>query len=233
MSNKIRVSILDDHQGIIDGYRYRLSGNPKMEIVAVMTCAEELEPTLAAHPTDVLLLDINVPTSPNNPNPYPILYTIPRLLDQYAGLCILVITMHNERHLARSVMEAGASGYILKDDQAIIRDLDNAILSIVNGGIVLSQQTHQRLLRRDLATDSEQLTGRQLEALSLCAAYPDWTTADFANKMSVTNSTIRNLFSGAYLRLGVHTRLAAVTKARDLGVITPFSPNRASDGMAL
>ncbi|HET7144446.1 MAG TPA: response regulator transcription factor, partial [Anaerolineales bacterium] len=210
---------------IIDGYRYRLSGNSNIEIVAVMTYAEELEPSLAAHPTDVLLLDVNVPTAADNPNPYPILYTIPKLLDQYAGLSILVITMHNERHLAKSVMEAGASGYILKDDQEVIRNLDNAILSIAKGGIILSQQTHQLLLNHDLASNNEHLTGRQLEALSLCAAYPDWTTADFANKMAVTNSTIRNLFSSAYLRLGVHTRLAAVTKARELGIITPFSPS--------
>ena len=229
MSNKIRVSILDDHQSIIDGYIHRLSENPKIMVAATMSYAEELEPSLAAHPTDVLLLDISVPTAPDNPNPYPILYTIPRLLDQYAGLSILVITMFNERQLVKSVMDAGASGYILKDDQSIIRDLGHTVLSIANGGIVLSRQAHQLLLRHDPAIDSEQLTGRQLEALSLCAAFPDWTTAELANKMSVTNSTIRNLLSGAYLRLGAHTRLAAVTKARDLGIITPFSPNSASN----
>ncbi len=228
MSNKIRVSILDDHQSIIDGYIHRLSEDSRIMVAAAMSYAEELEPSLAAHPTDVLLLDISVPTSSNNPNPYPTLYIIPKLLDEYAGLSILVITMFNERGLVKSVMEAGASGYILKDDQSIIRDLAHTVLSIANGGIVLSAQAQQLLLRRDLATDSEQLTGRQLEALSLCAAYPDWTTADFADKMSVTNSTIRNLLSSAYLRLGVHTRLAAVTKARDLGIITPFSPNSPS-----
>ena len=229
MTNKIRVSILDDHQSIIDGYIHRLSENPKIMVAATMSYAEELEPSLAAHPTDVLLLDISVPTAPDNPNPYPILYTIPRLLDQYAGLSILVITMFNERQLVKSVMDAGASGYILKDDQSIIRDLGHTVLSIANGGIVLSRQAHQLLLRHDRAIDSEQLTGRQLEALSLCAASPDWTTAELANKMSVTNSTIRNLLSGAYLRLGVHSRLAAVTKARELGVITPFSPNSAAN----
>ena len=229
MNDMIRVSILDDHQGIIDGYLYRLGGNPKIVIAAVMTCAEELEPALAAHPTDVLLLDINVPTAPDNPNPYPILHTIPKLLDRYAGLSIMVITMFNEHRLVKSVMDAGASGYILKDDQAIIRNLDYTILSIADGGIVLSAHAHQLLLRRGLAKEKELLTDRQLEALSLCAAYPDWTTADFANKMSVSNSTIRNLLSGAYLRLGVHSRLAAVTKARELGFITPFSPNSASN----
>ena len=228
MPNKIRVSILDDHQSIIDGYIYRLSGNPKIMVAAAMSYAEELEPSLAAHPTDVLLLDISVPTAPNNPNPYPTLYIIPKLLDEYAGLSILVITMFNERGLVKSVMEAGASGYILKDDQSIIRNLAQTVLSIANGGIVLREQSLRLVLYSDLAKDREQLTGRQLVALSLCAAYPDWSTADFADKMSVTNSTIRNLLSSAYLRLGVHTRLAAVTKARNLGIITPFSPNSAS-----
>jgi DNA-binding NarL/FixJ family response regulator len=133
--------------------------------------------------------------------------------------------VHNERGLIRSVMEAGASGYILKDDQAMIRDLGNVIQSVADGGIVLSQPAHQLLLKHDPDLNNNQLTERQLEVLSLCAAYPDWTTAELSEKMSVTNSTTRNLLSGAYLRLDVHTRLAAVSKAREIGIITPLSPN--------
>ena len=224
MSNKIRVSILDDHQSIIDGYIDRLSADPNIVVTAAMSYADELEPALAAHPTDVLLLDISVPTAPDNPNPYPILYIIPKLLDRYAGLSILVITMFNERQLIRSVMDAGASGYVLKDDQTIIRNLAQTVLSIANGETVFSSQAHQLLSRRDLAKDRNHLTQRQLEAISLCAAFPDWTTADLANKMSVANSTIRSLLSNAYLHLGVHSRLGAITKARELGLITPFSP---------
>ena len=224
MSDKILLSILDDHQGIVDGYLYRLNGNPQIEVVATMTYGEELEPTLAKSPTDVLLLDINVPTSPDNQNPYAILHTIPKLLDQYPGLAILVISMYNERGLIRSVMDAGANGYILKDDQSMIRDLCNVIESVASGGIVLSQQAHQLLLKHDPDLNNNQLTERQLEVLSLCAAYPDWTTEELSKKMSVANSTTRNLLSGAYLRLDVHTRLAAVSKAREIGLITPISP---------
>jgi len=225
MSDKLLLSILDDHQGIIDGYLYRLNGNPQIEVAALMSYGEELRPTMAAHPTDVLLLDINVPTSPDNHNPYPILYEIPKLLDHYPELAILVISMYNERSLIRAVMDAGASGYILKDDQAMIRDLGSAILSVASGGIVLSQLARQLLLKNDPGLITDQLTERQLEVLSLCAAYPNWTTAQLSKKMSVANSTIRNLLSGAYLRLEVHTRLAAVSKARELGIITPFSPS--------
>ncbi len=229
MSKKIRVTILDDHQSIIDGYLYRLNSFPQIEVGAVLTLGEELEPTLATYPTDVLLLDIYVPTSKDNANPYPILYAIPKLLDLYPSLNILVITMHNERSLIRSVTETGISGYILKDDQEMIRDLGNVILSVASGAVVFSQQVHQLLLRSHKTQAGDQLLNRQVEILSLCAAYPDSTTAELAHKMGLSNSTIRNLLSNAYLRLGVHTRLAAVTKARQLGIITPLQPSAASN----
>ena len=64
-------------------------------------------------------------------------------------------------------------------------------------------------------------SARQLEALSLCAAYPEATTAELADRLGVAHSTLRNLLSGAYLRLNVRSRTAAVAKAQRLGLITP------------
>ena len=117
MAKPIRVIILDDHQSIIDGYLYRLIKEPQIEVAATLTFGEDLEPVLAMHPTDVLLLDVNVPNSPEESSPYPILHTMPKLLDMYPGLNILIVTMYNEPELIRNVMEAGASGYLLKEDQ--------------------------------------------------------------------------------------------------------------------
>jgi two-component system nitrate/nitrite response regulator NarL len=226
MTKKIRVTILDDHQSIIDGYLFRLSKAPEIEVVAAIAFGEELEPALAKFPTDVLLLDVSVPMSPNNLNPYPILHIIPELLQLYPNLAVLVISMLAERGLVRAIMEAGASGYILKDDQATIQELGNVVISIANGGIRLSQKAHQSFLNRRAQETDELLTARQLQALSLCAAYPNYLTEDLAQKMSVSNSTVRNLLSGAYVRLAVHTRIAAIEKARELGVITPGSQPR-------
>jgi DNA-binding NarL/FixJ family response regulator len=220
----IRVTILDDHQSIIDGYMYRLSTSNGIEVVATIRYGEDLEPTLTVHPTDVLLLDINVPASADNPNPYPILYDISNLLQKYPNLNILVISMFAERSLIKAVMEAGASGYVLKDDQATIRDLANVLTSVARGGVYFSQKAHKIFLKNQRIDDNAPLTPRQLEALSLCAAYPNATTAHLAGKMSVSNSTVRNLLSGAYLRLGVPNRTAAIEKARQLGLITPHSP---------
>ena len=224
MTKTIRVTILDDHQSIVDGYLYRLKNSPETEVAATIAFGDEVEPTLAQFPTDVLLLDVSVPTSPANPNPYPILHMIPKLLQLYPDLDILVISMHAEHRLIRAVMDAGASGYILKDDQKTIQDLGNVVRSVASGGIYFSQKAHQLYNKYQSRESDELLTNRQLEALSLCAAYPDSTTADLARKMIVGNSTVRNLLSGAYIRLDVHNRAAAIAKARQMGLISPDSP---------
>lgn len=222
MSKKIRVAILDDHLPIVDGYVYRLEKDPQIEIAATMSFGDDLEPTLKNKPADVLLLDVNVPTSNDNRNPYPILHAIPRLLQAHPDLNILVISMHAERGLIRAVMDAGASGYILKDDQAVLKDLGSVVKTVAGGGIHFSQIAHE-LYAKHLAAE-ELLTPRQLEVLSLCAAYPDDSTADLARKLDVSNSTVRNLLSGAYFKLEVHNRTAAIARARQMGLITPHQP---------
>ncbi len=220
-SGKIKVTILDDHQSIKDGYLYRLSKTPEIEVVAALGYGDELEPSLAQHPTDVLILDVGVPVSAENPSPYPILHTIPSLLQLHPGLNILVISMFTERRLIRGVMEAGASGYILKDDTATINELGSVVLTVARGGIHFSQKAHQLFLSYQLQT-GDALSPRQLEALSMCAAYPDSSTAELAKAMLVAHSTLRNLLSGAYVKLGVGTRAAAIAKAKSLMIITPY-----------
>jgi two-component system nitrate/nitrite response regulator NarL len=222
---KIRIAILDDHQGIIDGYLYRLNNAQDIEVVFTLSYGEALEPLLAHQPVDVLLLDVSVPTSPQNSNPYPILHLLPKLLQTYPKLEILVISMYSQRALISSIMEAGASGFILKDDQAAIRDLASIIRLVAHGGIHLSQKAHQVLLKRFTGSLGQPLSNRQTEALSLCAAYPEADTSSLAQKMGVANSTIRNLLSGAYLKLNVRNRAAAVSKARQMGIIAPESPS--------
>jgi two-component system capsular synthesis response regulator RcsB len=228
MAKKIRVTILDDHQSTVDGYHYRLGDLPNIEIVDTLRFGEELGPSLERHPTDVLLLDFSIPTSPENPNTFPTLTEIPRLLQLYPNLDVLMISMFAERSLIRAVMEAGASGFILKDDSDAIQDLANIIHSVADGGIYLSQRAGELYQQRADQNDSN-LTRRQLEVLLLCAAYPSSKTAELAHKMGVSNSTVRNLLSGAYLKLNAHTRAAALLKARQLRLLTSEMPTMPRD----
>jgi len=222
MDDKIRVAILEDHQSTVDGYLYRLGQTPEIEVVATAAFGEELKPMLANHPADVLILDVGVRTAPDNPNPYPILQTIPKLLEDYPELTILVISMYNQPTLIKSVMDAGASGYILKDDRTSIQELGDILRMVARGDIHLSKLAYQQLFKR-YPQDSV-LTPRQAQALSLCAAYSGETSEELAKRMQIKSSTLRNLLSGAYQRLEVNNRTAAIAKARQLGLITPESP---------
>jgi DNA-binding NarL/FixJ family response regulator len=227
-AEKVRVAILDDHQSIIDGYIYRLSSTPEIEVVATANFGEELETVLDKHPTDVLLLDLSVRTSPENPNPFPILFLVPKLLQKHPNLSVLIISMFAEPGMMRSIIEAGASGYILKEDLSAFRELGNVVLSVAHGGIYFSKKAHSFYMQADASDGTNLLTPRQLEVISLCAAYPDASTADLAQMMTVSNSTVRNLLSSMYIRLGVHSRTAAVEKAREMGIITPRPPSLAN-----
>jgi two-component system nitrate/nitrite response regulator NarL len=226
---KVRVAILDDHQSIIDGFVYRLSSTPEIEVVATATVGEELETLLTRQRVDVLLLDLSVRSAQDNPNPYPILHVIPKILQKYSNLSILIISMFSEPGLMRSLIEAGASGYILKDDQAAFKELGNIVLSIARGGVFFSRKAHSLYMQAESLSNGEMLTPRQMEVISLCAAYPDASTSDLAQMMTISNSTVRNLLSSLYLRLGVHSRTAAVEKAREMGLITPRPPTFTSN----
>lgn len=219
MKDKIQVIIMDDHQSIVDGYLYRLSQVPEIEVVKALRYGEDLEPALKEQPVDALILDVEVPISQENENSYPILHTIPKLLHLYPHLAILVISMHNEPGLIRAIVEAGAVGYILKNDSSKIQELGKWIISIANGDPCFSD----KILRVFPGRINEPFTTRQLEALSLCAAYPNSKTAELAAKMKIANSTLRNLLSTVYLKLGVQTRAAAIAKAKQMGIITPNS----------
>jgi two-component system nitrate/nitrite response regulator NarL len=219
----VQIAIFEDHQGIIDGYLYRLNPNPDMQIVGTALFGADLEPMLARQPVDILLLDVHLPTSPENRAPFQALQAIPRLLKKYPNLRILVISMSTQITLIQALLDAGISGYIFKDDQVSIQKLSTIVEIIANGGMYFSPEAHRQLLHQKISPAIPSLTHRQLEVLSLCAASPDITTAQIASQLQIANSTVRNLLTKAYLRLGVRTRAAALARVQQLGLITGAS----------
>lgn len=223
MTQNIRVAILDDHPAIIEGYRARLRESANITVVGAAYNGEEMERILAERAVDVLILDLGVPISETNRSPYPYLLNIPRLLEMYSSLKVLVISMYHQLTLIQAVMEAGARGYILKDDPSYLADLPAIIETVAHGGSFFSRQVYEVLFRPQNA--GPLLTQRQLQALSLCASYPQESTAKLAQRLKIASSTMRNLLSSAYIVLQVHSRVAAVARAHELGYLQAQTPN--------
>lgn len=231
MSETIRVAILEDHPAIADGYKYYLQGETDIQLVATIEVGEDLPKLLEAEaPIHVLILDVGVPTSHENSTPYPILYLLPLLLQKNPTLNILVISMHKEHVLIKALIDAGASGYVFKDDRETLQKFSSVIQMIAAGGVYFSRDAHKIIMRQ--SSKKQLLSPRQMEVLSLCAAYPEKTTAELADLLAVANATVRNTLSVLYMRLGVRGRAAALAKARELGLIAEMHPTLALSDVA-
>lgn len=223
MSQPIKVAIVDDHQTIIDGYVARLNPEPDIQVVAASRYGDKLPAILAEYRPDVLILDVNVPTSALNDHPYPILHEIRRAHETYPHMAILVISMHAGRALVRAAIAAGAGGYLLKEDYRNLANLASIVRAGAGGSICLSRKAQEYLTQSP--EERELLTLRQQEVLSILAANPAMTSLELAQQLGITDSTVRNILSATYSRLKVSNRTEAILKARQLGLITPDLPD--------
>ncbi len=226
MAPPIRVVIVDDYQGTVDGLYYRLSQSPSIHVVGVALYAADMEQLLAQSQVDVLLLDVGLPISAEDSSLYDTPRAIKRLRGLYPDLAILIISMHHESALIRQVLDAGACGYILKEEGYAIRQIASIVESVAAGGVYLSDKASKQL---NLGGESEvNLTKRQLQILSLASEQPNLTSYEIARKLGIADSTVRNQLSRAYLNLGVRNCAAAIIRARELGLLSPYQGNLSS-----
>ena len=163
---KIRTVIADDHEIVRAGLKNLLQ-NEDCEIVAeYSTGREAVEGTKELKP-DVVILDISMPDLNG-------VEATQQISKQSPDTKIVVLTMHDSEELARKVLEAGARGYVLKSDA--VRDLANAVKSVVKGKPFFSGKISEMLLRGYLdgskKTESEvipALTPREREVVQLLA----------------------------------------------------------------
>jgi DNA-binding NarL/FixJ family response regulator len=217
----IRVVILDDHPAIADGYRYRLMEEEDIDVVCVVYYGEDLIPALEKHRADILLLDMQVVTSRDDPTLFNTNHLVPQIQDRFPSLSILVISQFDQRSMVTSMLNAGADGYILKDDHEAYRDLPALVRVIAHGGMYVSARVRDTWIHKRTGELVPRLSPRQLEALSLCATYPNEKLPKLAERMSLSPSTMRVFLWETYHRLGVNSRAAAVSKARQIGLLPP------------
>ncbi len=225
MENKpVRVLIVDDHPIFRAGMRMVLKDEPEVEIVGEGTNGQEALRKAAELQPDVLVLDVNLPDMNG-------LEVTKRLHASGASAKVLILTVHNDSQMIFSLLEAGASGYVLKDDT--LEMLVPAIQAVAHGETWLSSRIAKQVIRRalgeaDAPPDSmPDLTPRELDVLQLLAQGLD--NEAIARRLTLTMRTVQNHVSNLYGKLGVDSRAEAILFAIRRGLVDITREKNASD----
>jgi DNA-binding NarL/FixJ family response regulator len=204
----IRLLLVDDHPIVRDGLRGVFAAEPDFEVVGeASNGAEAVERASAA---DVVLMDLRMPGMGG-------VEAITLLRSACPEVRVLVLTTFDTDSDVLPAIEAGATGYLLKD--APREELVRAVRSAHRGESVLSPSVAGRLMgrvRRPAAGGA--LSKREHEVLALVAG--GTTNREAAKRLFVSEATIKTHLLHIYDKLGVRDRAAAVSEAYKRGLLS-------------
>ncbi len=204
----IRLLIVDDHPVVRDGLRGMLDGDEGLEVVGEAASGPEAVARVAKLDPDVVLMDLRMPGGGG-------VEAISALRAAGARAKVLVLTTYDTDRDVALALEAGATGYVLKD--VARSELVAAVLATARGETTVSPAAMKGLLGFMRGESPAVLTSRETEALRLVAA--GGTNRDVAGRMRVSEATVKTHLMNAYGKLGVRDRAAAVRVALERGII--------------
>ncbi|MET1004595.1 MAG: response regulator transcription factor [Propionibacteriaceae bacterium] len=206
----ISLLIVDDHPVVRDGLSGMFSADPRFEVLGeagdgaeAITAAERLQP-------DVILMDLRMPKTDG-------VAAIKELTKRGVSARVVVLTTYDSDGDVLSAIQAGATGYLLKD--APKEELFRAVEAAAQGKAVLSPAVASRLMGQLRQPASEPLSERELQVLELIAGGSN--NREAAKQLFISEATVKTHLLHVYAKLGVNDRAAAVATAFARGYLTP------------
>jgi DNA-binding NarL/FixJ family response regulator len=216
----IRVLVCDDQALVRSGFRMILEARPDLEVVG--EAEDGLQAIELAEQTgpDVVLMDVRMPNLDG-------VEATRRIVRSGSPARVIVLTTYDVDEHVYDAVRAGASGFLLKDVQPT--QLVAAICVVAAGDALLAPSVTRRLLDRfarslpDRAPPDSlsSLTEREIEVLRLLAT--GLSNAELAERLFVSEATVKTHVSSVLRKLGVRDRVQAVVLAYDAGLVRPSS----------
>jgi len=203
-SRQIKVMLVDDHSMVRRGLVAFLKNETDLDIIAeAQDGREAIEKCKDAEP-DVILMDLVMPSLGG-------VAATRMILDRWPDIRILALTSFQEKDLVQEALQAGATGYLLKNVSG--EELADAIRSTFAGKPTLAKEAVESLIQPEPteSTLGEDLTRREHDVLSLLVK--GLSNPEIAVQLSVSRSTIKSHVSSILTKLGVSNRAEAITLA--------------------
>ncbi len=218
MSEKIRILIADDHTIVRQGLSRLLEEQPDLKVVGQATDGQKtVEQALALKP-DIIIMDIAMPRM----NGIEAAKRIRKLLPKAK---VLILSMYSHEHYIHQLMEAGVSGYLLKDDSGT--DIIKAIHAALKDETSLNPAISKVLVESYRSPDKgisqseryKQLTNREREVFQLIAE--GHSTRQIADMLFVSVSTVKSHRAHLMEKLNIDSPVKLIHFAIQLGLVDP------------
>lgn len=197
----IRVVVAEDQSMVLGALAALLDIERDIDVVARASNGNEALEMVETHRPDVLLTDIEMPHLTG-------LEVVAELRRRGLQTRVIILTTFARAGYLRRALDAGASGYLLKDSPA--DELANAVRRVHSGTSVIDPE-----LARDAWTDRDPLNDRERHVLRL--AGEGRSGAEIGSALNLTEGTVRNYLSEAVSKVGAKNRIEAARIARDKG----------------
>jgi len=204
----IRIVIADDHPIVRSGLIGLLESQSDFEVVAEASDGRELVAAVQRTRPDVVLTDLRMPALDG-------VGAIREMCAAHPGLKVLVLTTYDTDADILRAVEAGATGYLLKETPR--EELFGAIRATALGKSVLSPSVASRLVGRAREPGDKALSAREIEVLMLVAK--GTSNKLIARELEIGETTVKTHLLHIFSKLGVDDRTAAVTTAMERGII--------------
>lgn len=213
---KIRIMIVDDHPIVREGLVSVLKRDEEFEIVGEAPDGRTAVKRAVSLKPDLILMDLRMPEMGG-------VEAMKEIRAAAPDIKFLVLTTYDTDEHIVGALEAGASGYLLKD--APRDDLFNAIRTVARGDALLQPRVAARLLqhmtgqtqRSNVNNGEEDLSPREIEVLQLVAR--GYANKEIAARLTITEATVKTHLAHIFQKLGVNDRTEAVTTAVQRNII--------------
>jgi len=217
----INIAIIEDHQVLVDALNYLIRSESDLNFVGGAGSLEEGRELIRQASPDVLLLDVGLPDG----NGLDLITDVKKFSPETQ---VVVLTRYSDESTLMRAIDSGVSGFLPKG--CTLPELMNTIRKAANGEIVMPPSLLVGLLKRiprdkAVVTDDENirehLTPRERDILAHLARGK--SVSAIAEELSISTLTVRTHIRNLLSKLGVHSRLEAVTYAIRNGLIDPIA----------
>ena len=203
----IRILIVDDHPIVRDGIRGMFTGDERFEVIGEASDGQQaIDRARVARP-DVVLMDLRMPGVDG--------VQATRAIVELGLANVLILTTYDSETDVLPAIEAGATGYLLKD--AARDELIDAVFSAAKGESVLSPPIARRLMGQVRQPRRTAVSERELEVLRLVARGN--TNKEIASELFISEATVKTHLLHVYEKLDANDRASAVAKGFELGLL--------------